>query len=143
MEDAPAPKRVKAEGGWAAAAEATDDSHAQIKPEPDLSAAGELLLSKRDSGAANCSCSSQSNVMLSCLHHSVSCCHAHLFALHDHRCNMYTRAGTAAALEWESIKGESAEAKAEPVAAAGGMAVGFELPDDVADGDDDLEWDDV
>jgi hypothetical protein len=48
MEDAPAAKRVKAEGGWAAAAEATDNSHAQIKPEPHLSAAGEMLLSKLD-----------------------------------------------------------------------------------------------
>jgi hypothetical protein len=84
MEDAPAAKRVKTEGGWAAAAEATDNSPAQIKPEPDLSAAGELLLSKRDSGAAKCSCSSQPNVMLPSLRHSVVCCHAHCVALHAH-----------------------------------------------------------
>ena len=81
MEDAPAAKRVKSEGGWAAAAEATDDLHAQIKPEPGVSAAGELLLSRLDSGAAKRSCSSQPIAMLPSLRHSVVCCRAHCVAL--------------------------------------------------------------
>jgi hypothetical protein len=56
---------------------------------------------------------------------------------------MHTLAGTAGTLEWEAVKDEATVAKADPAAVAGGMAGGLELPDDLADGDDDLEWDDV
>ena len=62
--DAPPAKRAKAEGGWAAAAEATGDSHAQIKPEPGVDAAGELQLCRLN-GAARSSRSKQCNTMLS------------------------------------------------------------------------------
>lgn len=58
-------------------------------------------------------------------------------------CTMLKFAGVAATLDWEVVKDEAVVAKAEPVAAASGMAGGLELPDDLADGDDDLEWDDV
>ena len=52
-------------------------------------------------------------------------------------------AGVAATLDWEVVKNEAAVAKADPAAVAGDAAGNFVLPDDVADGDDDLEWDDV
>lgn len=66
--DAPPPKRVKVEGGWAAAAEATDDSHAQIKPDPDVDAAGELQLCRLN-GATHSSRGKQCNTMLSHMQH--------------------------------------------------------------------------
>ena len=58
-------------------------------------------------------------------------------------CSMSKLAGVAATLDWEVVNNEAAVAKADPAAVAGDAAGNFVLPDDVADGDDDLEWDDV